>query len=310
MSTTLDWLRSHSIVVADTAVQADIERYQPIDATTNPSLVYKAVQDPALAASVQSIRDALASGAITTVADAAERLAVSLGVRIAQRIPGFVSTEVDARFSYDTDASIQAAKRIIQLYANAGIAKERILIKLAATWEGISACRQLEAEGIQCNLTLIFSDAQALAAARAQATLISPFVGRIYDWFIARQQIPSSAAQDPGVMSVQRIHRLYKSHGVRTIIMGASFRTVDQVLALAGCDRLTISPDLLGQLAAMDRPVHPMPHPTRVSTPLPEQTRNQFMLALAADPMATEKLADGITRFVADQMALEALLAR
>lgn len=310
MSTTLDWLRSHSVVVADTAVHDEIARYQPVDATTNPSLVYKAVQDPALSASVETIRRALAAGQFATVAEAAEYLAVLVGTRIAQTVPGFVSTEVDARLSFDTEASVQAAKRIIQHYANAGISKERILIKLAATWEGISACRTLEADGIQCNLTLVFCEAQALAAAHAQATLISPFVGRIYDWYVARQQQPSSAAQDPGVLSVQRIYRLYKSHRVSTIIMGASFRTVDQVLALAGCDRLTISPDLLAQLAAMDRPVHPMPEPRPVTTPLPEQTRNQFLLALAADPMATEKLAEGITKFVADQMALDALIAR
>lgn len=310
MSNTLDWLRSHSIVVADTAVQQDIARYQPIDATTNPSLVYKAVKDPALASTVKSVQDALQTGEIRSVSEAAERLAVTLGVAIAGQIPGYISTEVDARLSFDSTASIAAAHRIMALYAEAGVPAERILIKLAATWDGIDACRQLEAAGIHCNLTLVFNEAQALAAAQARATLISPFVGRIYDWYVARQQIPSDAEHDPGVLSVRRIYHLYKSHGVQTIIMGASFRNVEQILALTGCDRLTISPELLGQLAAMDRPVQPMVPPETMSTPLPEISRNQFLLALAADPMATEKLSDGITRFIADQEALEALLAR
>lgn len=310
MSNTLDWLRSHSIVVADTAVQQDITRYQPIDATTNPSLVYQAVKDPALTTTVRSVRDALTTGEIKSVSEAAERLAVTLGVAIAGQIPGYISTEVDARLSFDSAASIAAAHRIMALYADAGVPSERILIKLAATWEGIDACRELEATGIHCNLTLVFSEGQALAAAHAGATLISPFVGRIYDWHVARQQVPSDAQHDPGVLSVRRIYRLYKSHGVKTIIMGASFRNVGQILALAGCDRLTISPKLLGELEQLDRPVQPMVPPEPIQAPLPEISRSQFLLALAADPMATEKLSDGITRFIADQEALDALLER
>jgi len=308
MSNTLDWLRSYSIVVADTADRTAIATYQPIDATTNPSLVLKAVRDPGASALLADLQSKLRSGALCSVGDAAEYMSVRLGSEIASLIPGYISTEVDARLSFDTEASIRAAQRLMQRYADLNIPSERILIKLAATWEGIEAARALEAQGIHCNLTLVFSEAQAIAAAHAHATLISPFVGRIYDWYVARGEMPTDAEQDPGVRSVRRIFELYKSHGIKTIIMGASFRTVDQVLALAGCDRLTIAPALLEHLQTMHQPVHPLTTPTHCDTALPPMNRNAFLLAMAADPMATEKLADGITRFVADQEALEILL--
>lgn len=310
MRSSLDHLRSHSVVVADTADLDAIHKFAPVDATTNPSLVLKQATLEKTQALIDRTRAKLMSGELASVSEAATSLAVHFGAEIARVIPGYVSTEVDARLSFDTEASIAQAHAILAHYETLGVPSDRILIKLAATWEGIEACRQLESEGIRCNLTLLFSEEQAIAAAHASATLISPFVGRIYDWYVARGETPENASVDPGVLSVQRIHWLYRSHGIKTIVMGASFRSAAQVLALAGCDRLTISPNILDDLQQRDEPVHPMEQPKKLGSTLPTIDRNQFLLALAANPMANEKLADGITRFIQDQETLEALIAR
>ncbi len=306
---TLDQLREHSIVVADTADFRAIDVFKPIDATTNPSLILKQAQSPVTADLIKKTQKDLGGGRFQSTADAALDLSVRFGVEIANRIEGYVSTEVDARLSFNTERSIEQAHTIIEKYQEHGIARDRILIKLASTWEGIQAARALESEGIGCNLTLLFCEAQAIAAANAGATLISPFVGRIFDWFVARGEVPESTENDPGVLSVRNILNLYKSHTVATIVMGASFRTADQVLALAGCDRLTISPALLEELGSLDQSVAPLAIKEPAGQTLETITRDKFLLSLSADPMANEKLADGITRFVQDQKTLEALLS-
>ena len=306
---TLDQLREHSIVVADTADFRAIDVFKPIDATTNPSLILKQAQSPVTADLIKKTQKDLGGGRFESTADAALDLSVRFGVEIANRIEGYVSTEVDARLSFNTERSIEQAHTIIEKYQEHGIARDRILIKLASTWEGIQAARALESEGIGCNLTLLFCEAQAIAAANAGATLISPFVGRIFDWFVARGEVPESTEKDPGVLSVRNILNLYKSHMVATIVMGASFRTADQVLALAGCDRLTISPALLEELGSRDQSVAPIAIKEPAGQTLETMTRDEFLLSLSADPMANEKLADGITRFVQDQKTLEALLS-
>ena len=306
---TLDQLREHSIVVADTADFRAIDVFKPIDATTNPSLILKQAQSPVTADLIKKTQKDLGGGRFESNADAALDLSVRFGVEIANRIEGYVSTEVDARLSFNTERSIEQAHTIIEKYQEHGIARDRILIKLASTWEGIQAARALESEGIGCNLTLLFCEAQAIAAANAGATLISPFVGRIFDWFVARGEVPESTENDPGVLSVRNILNLYKSHTVATIVMGASFRTADQVLALAGCDRLTISPALLEELGSLDQSVAPLAIKEPAGQTLETITRDKFLLSLSADPMANEKLADGITRFVQDQKILEALLS-
>lgn len=307
MKSALEHLKTLSVVVADTADLEAIQRLSPVDATTNPSLVLQQAKTPRLSGLIERVRVDVKQGT-RSPANAATHLACQMGAEIAGVIPGYVSTEVDARLSFDTQAQIDAGRQIIQEYQQLGVDASRILVKLAATWEGIQACKQLELEGIGCNLTLVFCETQALAAAAAQATLISPFVGRIYDWYVARGQIPSSAQEDPGVISVQNIHRTFKAHGVRTIVMGASFRSAEQVLALAGCDRLTISPALLDELASRNESVAPLPIPKASEEPLRSIGQSEFLLSLATDPMTNEKLADGITRFIADQEALEALL--
>ncbi len=306
---TLDQLREHSIVVADTADFHAIDLFKPIDATTNPSLILKQAQSPVTADLIKKTQNDLAGGRFESAADAALDLSVRFGVEIANRIGGYVSTEVDARLSFNTVRSIEQAHTIIEKYQEHGIGRDRILIKLASTWEGIQAARALESAGIGCNLTLLFCEAQAIAAANADATLISPFVGRIFDWFVARGDVPESTEKDPGVLSVRNILNLYKSHRVATIVMGASFRTADQVLALAGCDRLTISPALLQELGSRDQSVTPIAIKEPAGQTLEPMTRDEFLLSLSADPMANEKLADGITRFVQDQSTLEALLS-
>ena len=306
---TLDQLREHSIVVADTADFRAIDVFKPIDATTNPSLILKQAQSPVTADLIEKTQRDLGDGRFESTADAALDLSVRFGVEIANRIEGYVSTEVDARLSFNTERSIEQAHTIIEKYQEHGIARDRILIKLASTWEGIQAARALESEGIGCNLTLLFCEAQAIAAANAGATLISPFVGRIFDWFVARGDVPESTEKDPGVLSVRNILNLYKSHMVATIVMGASFRTADQVLALAGCDRLTISPALLEELGSRDQSVTSIAIKEPAGQTLETMTRDEFLLSLSADPMANEKLADGITRFIQDQKILEALLS-
>ena len=306
---TLDQLREHSIVVADTADFHAIELFKPIDATTNPSLILRQAQSPVTAGLIEKTHKGLESGRFESAADAALDLSVCFGVEIANRIEGYVSTEVDARLSFNTERSIEQAHTIIEKYQEHGIGQDRILIKLASTWEGIQAAGALESEGIGCNLTLLFCEAQAVAAANAGATLISPFVGRIYDWFVARGDVPGSTEKDPGVLSVRNILNLYKSHTVETIVMGASFRTADQVLALAGCDRLTISPALLEELGSRDQSVTPIAITEPTGQTIDTLTRDEFLLALCADHMANEKLADGITRFIQDQETLETLLS-
>ena len=309
MTSQLDQLRQHSAVVADTGDIQAIARFAPTDATTNPSLLLKAAALPAYAAHLAAAV-AAASGD-DPLADACDRLAVAIGGEILKLIPGRVSTEVDARLSFDTEATVARARRLVQLYADAGIGSDRLLIKIAATWEGIRAAERLEREGIHCNLTLLFSFAQAVACADAGVFLISPFVGRILDWHLAHGMAPPATPQDdPGVQSVTRIWQHYKRHGYGTVVMGASFRNTGQVLALAGCDRLTIAPELLAELAQSDALVtrtlsddgQRLPAPL----PLPEPA---FRWQHNEDAMATEKLAEGIRKFAVDQRALEALLA-
>lgn len=312
MTSLLDQLREHSAVVADTGDIDAIARFRPLDATTNPSLLLKAASLPAYAPLVDAaLARARGGDAQVRVRDAGDRLAVAIGTRILELIPGRVSTEVDARLSFDTDATVAQAHRVVELYDEAGIGRERLLIKIASTWEGIRAAERLEREGIHCNLTLLFSFAQAVACAEAGVFLISPFVGRILDWHLANGAgKPATPQDDPGVQSVTRIWNFYKRHGFGTVVMGASFRNTGQVLALAGCDRLTISPELLDELQQAQGALAPAlvdggarePAPARLGEPAFRWQHNE-------DPMATEKLADGIRRFAQDQVRLEALLA-
>ncbi|MYM62652.1 transaldolase [Pseudomaricurvus sp. HS19] len=307
MSSKLEQLKAITDVVADTGDIEAIARFQPLDATTNPSLLLKAAQLPAYA---HLLHESLETAGGDPVA-ACDHLAVAIGAEIVKLVPGRVSTEVDARLSFDTQATINKARQLIELYASRGIDRSRILIKIASTWEGINAARVLEQEGINCNLTLLFSFAQAVACADAGATLISPFVGRILDWYKANQpQLSFAADRDPGVESVTRIYNYYKQHGYNTIVMGASFRNTDEIEGLAGCDRLTISPQLLAELAddqgelqrrlSSDNSGEPQ---SRISYDEPG-----FRLAMNEDAMATEKLAEGIRNFIADQVKLENLL--
>ena len=302
----LEQLRAMTTVVADTGDLEAITRLKPTDATTNPSLLVKAAALPEFAdevAALKASRDA--------VADKVDRFAVSVGARINQVIPGVISTEVDARLSFDTEATIAKAEKLIGLYDDGGVTSDRVLIKVAATWEGIRAAETLEQRGIHCNATLIFSFAQACACADAGVFLISPFVGRITDWYTANTDlVVEEPVDDPGVQSVTRIYNHFKDHGYNTVVMGASFRNTGQVEALAGCDRLTISPDLLQQLEADENDL-----PRRLSdsgdrsAPPAALSQSDFLLANNQDPMVSEKLSDGIRRFVVDQEKLEALLA-
>jgi transaldolase len=293
-----------TLVVADTGDIDAIARLKPTDATTNPSLLLKAAQLPRFADTIAAIR-----AEATSPVEACHAFAVAVGTNIAKLIPGRVSTEVDARLSFDTYATIQKAQQLIEAYVLKGISPERILIKIAATWEGIEAARVLEKQGIQCNLTLVFNFIQAQACADAGVYLISPFVGRILDWHLANtSHDPATAEEDPGVQSVTAIYDHYKRCGYHTVVMGASFRNCQQIEALAGCDRLTISPELLDQLAKDTTPLERKLSPsTAQETPPPALTAAAFRYGINDDPMATEKLADGIRRFAADQMALEAL---
>ena len=313
MENQLEQLKRLTTVVADTGDIEAMRRYQPQDATTNPSLLLKAAELPQYAT---LLTEALQWAKIQSddteqqLSEAADKLAVSIGCEILKIVPGRVSTEVDARLSFDSQACIDKARKLVRLYNEAGIANERILIKLAATWEGIQAAEVLEREGIQCNLTLLFSFAQARACAEAGVYLISPFVGRILDWHKShgdpKEFLPH---EDPGVVSVTRIYDYYKQHGYATVVMGASFRNRDEILALAGCDRLTISPALLQDLANSHDPVpqrlHAATHIEPKPTPLSE---SQFRWEQNQDAMATEKLAEGIRNFAIDQVKLEQLL--
>ncbi len=307
----LEQLKQRSLVVADTGDIEAIRRYQPEDATTNPSLLYKAAQLPQYEAHLKSALAWAEKSGGDVIQQAAMKLAVTIGKEILNIVPGVVSTEVDARLSFDTRASIDYARRLIALYEQEDIARERVLIKLASTWEGIQAASILEQEGIGCNLTLLFSQSQAVACAEAGVTLISPFVGRILDWYKASTgRDDYTAEDDPGVQSVTGIYEYYKSRGYKTIVMGASFRNTGEIEALAGCDKLTISPQLLqelhedkGQLAAgLSGDFAPQ------EVPETAMSEAEFRYQLNDDAMATEKLAEGIRNFVADQLKLEALL--
>jgi len=313
MSNRLEQLRQLSAVVADTGDIDAIARFRPLDATTNPSLLLKAAGLPAYAPLIDAaVAQAQGENREARVADAGLRLAVAIGGEILKLIPGRVSTEVDARLSFDTQATLAQARRIVELYAAAGIGRDRLLIKIASTWEGIRAAEQLEKEGIHCNLTLLFSFAQAVACAEAGVYLISPFVGRILDWHLANGAAqPATPQDDPGVQSVTQIWNYYKRHGYQTVVMGASFRNVGQVLALAGCDRLTISPDLLGELEASDGEVPRALNDDGQRAAAGERLGEAaFRWQHNEDAMANDKLADGIRRFAADQRKLEALLAQ
>ena len=301
----LEQLRAMTTVVADTGDLEAITRLKPTDATTNPSLLLKAAALPEFSDQVTAL-----AASSDAVADKVDRFAVSVGAQINQVIPGVISTEVDARLSFDTAATIAKAERLIGLYADAGIDAERVLIKVAATWEGIRAAEVLEQRGIHCNATLIFSFEQACACADAGVFLISPFVGRITDWYTANTDLViTDPSDDPGVQSVTRIYQHFKAHGYETVVMGASFRNTGQVEALAGCDRLTISPDLLQQLERDDEALPQRLGDDGKRSPRPAAlSQSAFLFANNQDPMVAEKLSDGIRRFVADQEKLEALL--
>jgi transaldolase len=311
----LDALKHFTTVVADTGDFQQISQFQPQDATTNPSLILKAVQMPAYQ---QLLNDTLAQHASASIDEVVDHLLVRFGCSILALIPGRVSTEVDARLSFDTAATVARAQRIIGLYQAQGIEKARVLIKIAATWEGIQAAAQLERHGIHTNLTLLFSFAQAVACGDAGVTLISPFVGRIYDWYKKSagahwDEAAHAGANDPGVQSVRRIYNYYKKHGIATEVMGASFRHTGQIIALAGCDLLTISPDLLAQLQAVEAPVPQALNADQARhMDLPELHLDQpaFRFAMNEDAMAWDKLAEGIRAFCVDAHKLEALLLR
>ena len=310
----LDGIKQFTTVVADSGDIESIRHYQPEDATTNPSLLLKAA---GLAHFSHLIDDALAYGKQRgktqeqQVAEASDKLAVNIGAEILKSIPGRVSTEVDARLSFDQEKSINKARRLVELYQEQGIDKSRILIKLASTWEGIRAAEVLEKEGINCNLTLLFSFAQARACAEAGVYLISPFVGRILDWYKANTDKKEYAPhEDPGVVSVSEIYEYYKQHGYETVVMGASFRNVGEILELAGCDRLTISPSLLKELAETEGSVErKLSFSGEVKARPAKMTEAEFLWQHNQDPMAVDKLAQGIRNFAVDQGKLEKMIA-
>jgi transaldolase len=309
----LDALKQFTTVVADTGDFKQLSSFQPQDATTNPSLILKAVQKPDYAPLVKDTVGAFRGRAMGEIVD---RLLVRFGCEILSIIPGRVSTEVDARLSFDTAATVARGERLIALYKAQGIASERVLIKVASTWEGIQAAEQLERKGIRTNLTLLFSFCQAVACGQAKVQLISPFVGRIYDWYkktagAAWVEADNAEANDPGVRSVTQIYNYYKKFGIATEVMGASFRNVGQITALAGCDLLTISPELLAQMAESQSPVTQAlsAEAARAADMAPVQFNEaDFRLALNNDAMATEKLAEGIRAFCVDAVKLEQLL--
>ncbi len=309
----LDTLKQHTTVVADTGDFHQLGAYRPQDATTNPSLILKAVQKPEYA---PLLKDTVARFGGRPLDEVVDRLLVRFGCEILSLIPGRVSTEVDARLSFDTEATVVRAERLIELYQAEGIHIDRVLIKVAATWEGIRAAERLERRGIHTNLTLLFAFCQAVACGQARVQLISPFVGRIYDWYKKAagsnwDEAARAGANDPGVLSVRRIYEHYKHFGIATEVMGASFRNIGQIQALAGCDLLTISPDLLAQLAATEAPLPRALDPKAAQTLALEPVQYDeagFRYALNEDAMATEKLAEGIRAFCVDAQKLDALL--
>lgn len=314
MTTQLDSLRSMTVVVADTGDIDAIKKYQPQDATTNPSLILSASALPQYAPLIdEAIAYAKAQSAdkAQQLIDAEDKLAVNIGLEILKIVPGRISTEVDARLSYDTQATVEKARKLIALYNAAGISNDRILIKIASTWQGIRAAEILEKEGINCNLTLLFSEAQARACAEAGVYLISPFVGRILDWYKANTDKKEYApAEDPGVISVTTIYNYYKEYGYKTVVMGASFRNVGEIIELAGCDRLTIAPALLKELQENSTAlVRKLDYKGEVKAKPQPLTEAEFYWQHNSDAMAVEKLAEGIRKFAVDQEKLEAMLS-
>ncbi len=311
----LDQLKKFTTVVADTGDFAQLRQYSPTDSTTNPSLIYAASQE---AQYEHLLKDAIHFGKTHGKTDsehlafALDKVFVNFGLEILKIVPGRVSTEVDARLSFDVDASVEKAKRLISLYEAAGISRKRILIKLASTWEGVLAAEKLEKEGIHCNMTLLFSLVQAIACAEVSATLISPFVGRILDWYKKAQGVSSYApSDDPGVKSVTSIYQYYKKFGYKTQIMGASFRNKEEILELAGCDLLTISPNLLEELKNSSEPVQRKLEHSMAQSSLHQKihvNEKAFRWGLNEDAMATEKLSEGIRNFTKDILKLETLL--
>jgi transaldolase len=312
MSNQLEQLRKVTTVVADTGDIEAIRKYQPEDATTNPSLILKAAQIEDYAPLIENAVEyakAQSSDKAAQVEDACDMLAVNIGKEILTTIPGRISTEVDARLSYDTEASVAKARKLVKMYNDAGVSNDRILIKLASTWEGIRAAEILEKEGINCNLTLLFSFAQARACAEAGAFLISPFVGRIMDWYKAKEGRDFESSEDPGVLSVTKIYNYYKEHGYNTVVMGASFRNIGEILELAGCDRLTIAPQLLAELEAAEGNVEAkLVATTDVKERPAAMTQPEFLWEHNQDAMAVEKLAEGIRNFAIDQGKLETMI--
>jgi transaldolase len=314
--TQLDQLKRFTKVVADTGDFASLKQYAPQDATTNPSLILKAAgmpeYKPILDKAIADARSANLPGS-QRVAHAMDTLLVNFGVEILKVVPGRVSTETDANLSFDRDGLLAKAKRFIQLYEAQGISRERVLIKIATTWEGVRAAESLQREGINCNMTLLFALVQAVACAQAKARLISPFVGRILDWYKKSAGKDYTAAEDPGVVSVQRIYAYYKKHGHDTEVMGASFRNAGEILELAGCDLLTISPNLLGELKNSTAPVARKLSPeTARNSDVPAMNNvdeKTFRWLMNEDAMATEKTAEGIRQFNADALKLERMIA-
>jgi transaldolase len=310
---TLDQLKQYTTVVADTGNFKQLAAFTPRDATTNPSLILKAVQQPDYA---PLFKDAVARSPSKAIDEVVDQVLVRFGLEILKVVPGRVSTEVDARLSFDAAATVARAHRLIALYEAAGIPRERVLIKMAATWEGIQAARILQSEGIRCNLTLLFSFCQAVACAEAGVQLISPFVGRIYDWHkkaagSAWVEADNTGANDPGVKSVTQIYQYYKKFGITTEVMGASFRNIGQITALAGCDLLTISPELLAALQASDEALTPaLTVAAAQAANIHAVTYNEasFRFALNEDAMSSDKLSEGIRGFAADSVKLDALI--
>ena len=314
MTTQLDSLRNMTVVVADTGDIEAIKKYQPQDATTNPSLILSASALPQYSPLIDeavSYAKAQSNDKSQQLIDAEDKLAVNIGLEILKIVPGRISTEVDARLSYNTQATVEKARKLIALYNAAGISNDRILIKIASTWQGIRAAEILEKEGINCNLTLLFSEAQARACAEAGVYLISPFVGRILDWYKANSDKKEYApAEDPGVISVTKIYNYYKEYGYNTVVMGASFRNVGEITELAGCDRLTIAPALLKELQENSTAlIRKLEYKGEVKAKPQPLTESEFYWQHNSDAMAVEKLADGIRKFAVDQEKLETMLS-
>ncbi|MCK9109827.1 transaldolase [Haemophilus influenzae] len=314
MTTQLDSLRQMTVVVADTGDIDAIKKYQPQDATTNPSLILSASALPQYAPLIDeavAYAKAQSNDKAQQLIDAEDKLAVNIGLEILKIVPGRISTEVDARLSYNTQATVEKARKLIALYNAAGISNDRILIKIASTWQGIRAAEILEKEGINCNLTLLFSEAQARACAEAGVYLISPFVGRILDWYKANSDKKEYApAEDPGVISVTKIYNYYKEYGYNTVVMGASFRNVGEITELAGCDRLTIAPALLKELQENSTAlVRKLEYKGEVKAKPQPLTEAEFYWQHNSDAMAVEKLAEGIRKFAVDQEKLETMLS-